>query len=169
MGGFLLGGALVGDLVDAARRSPQRHLWLQGGLAVTAAAGIWLGWLASFQPALFPTARFWHDSPTFFFIRLGTSALAVPIAWLVTQFLWQRLLEPLATLGKASLFVYWVHVEMVYGVVAEPIKRALPLWQSLIGTLLVTLLVYWLVLRKNRWLERHELKGAFRLLAPVVR
>ena len=167
--GFLFAGALVGDLVDAARLSPERHLWLQAGLALTASAGIWLAWLASFQPAIFPTARFWHDSPTFFFIRLGAATLSVPVAWLVARLLWTRVLQPVATLGRASLFVYWIHIEMVYGVLAEPIKRTLPLWLVLVGTLLVTLLAYGLVLLKNRWLERNELKGAFRLLAPVVR
>mgnify|MGYP007029158700 CR=1 FL=1 len=33
----------------------------------------------------------------------------------------------LTTLGAASLFVYWVHVELVYGGVAIPIKHRLPL------------------------------------------
>ena len=168
-GGFLFAGALVGDLVDAARPSPRRHVWLQVGLAIAASAAIWVAWLASFQPALFPTARFWHDSPTFFFIRLGAATLSVPLAWLAARLLSNLVLQPIATLGRASLFVYWIHIEMVYGVIAEPIKRTLPLWQSLVGTLLVTLLVYALVLLKNRWLERNELKGAFRFLAPVVR
>ena len=27
------------------------------------------------------------------------------------------------TLGRSSLFVYWIHIEMVYGVIAEPIKQ----------------------------------------------
>ena len=28
--------------------------------------------------------------------------------------------------GRASLFVYWVHVELVYGVLTAPIHRRLP-------------------------------------------
>jgi uncharacterized membrane protein len=167
--GFLFAGALVGDLVDAARESPRRHLYLQCGLSTAAVLGIWLGWTASFRPALFPTARFWHDSPTFFLIRLGAATLTVPAAWLVERLVWHPALLPLATLGRSSLFVYWIHIEMVYGVIAEPIKRTLPLWQSLIGTALITLVVYGLVLVKNRWLERHQLRGALRWLAPVLR
>jgi uncharacterized membrane protein len=167
--GFLFAGALVGDLVDAVRESPRRHVYLQFGLWTAAVLGIWLAWTASFRPALFPTAHFWHDSPTFFFIRLGVATLTVPAAWLIERVVWRRALLPMATLGRSSLFAYWIHIEMVYGVIAEPIKQTLPLWQSLIGTAVITLVVYWLVLVKNRWLERHELTGALRWLAPVLR
>ena len=31
-----------------------------------------------------------------------------------------------ATLGRSSLFVYWIHVEMVYGVLGRPFRRAAP-------------------------------------------
>ena len=59
-------------------------------------------------------------------------------------------LQPLASLGRSSLFVYWIHIEMVYGVIAEPLKQQLPLWASITGTALLTLLLYCLVLLKNR-------------------
>ena len=167
--GFLFGGVLIGDLVDAVRESPRRHLILHAGISLIASTGVWLAWRASFLPALFSTASFWHDSPTFFFIRLGVVALTVPAAWLIEQALPSGLLQPLVTLGRSSLFVYWIHVEMVYGVIAEPIKGQLPLWATLVGTGLMTLLLYGLVLLKNRMLERYELRGPLRILAPVVR
>ena len=97
------------------------------------------------------------------------ATLTVPAAWLIERVVWRRALLPMATLGRSSLFAYWIHIEMVYGVIAEPIKQTLPLWQSLIGTVLITLVVYWLVVAKNRWLERHELTGSLRWLAPVLR
>ena len=37
----------------------------------------------------------------------------------------------ITTLGRSSLFVYWIHVEMAYGGLAKPLKRALPLELSL--------------------------------------
>jgi hypothetical protein len=52
---------------------------------------------------------------------------------------------------------------------AEPIKRQLPLWATVAGTALLTIALYWIVLLKNRLLERYELRGGWRLLAPVVR
>ena len=129
----------------------------------------WLAWSASFRPALFPAASFWHDSPTFFFIRLGIVALTVPVAWVIERVLPMGWLQPLVTLGRSSLFVYWIHIEMVYGVIAEPLKGALPLWATVAATAAMSVLLYGLVLLKNRWLERNDLRGPFRILAPVIR
>ena len=141
--GFLFAGALVGELVHAARTRTAE--WrLQAGLLIGAAAGVGLGYLASFRPSIYAVANFWTSSPTFFFIRLGIVAALMPIAWMAPR------LPPLETLGRASLFVYWIHVEMVYGVLATPIKRALPLWGSLVATLLLCVVLYWLVILKKR-------------------
>jgi acyltransferase len=167
--GFLFAGVIVGVLVDAVRTSPRRQMILQIGTAVTAVGGVWLAWRASFLPSIYEQAEFWHDSPTFFFIRLGLVAVLVPVAWSIEQIVPPPVLRPIALFGRSSLFVYWIHVEMVYGVIAEPIKRELPLWGSLAGTALLTLLLYLLVLLKNRLRERYELRGALRLLAPVIR
>jgi uncharacterized membrane protein len=167
--GFVFAGVMVGDLVDAARQSIRRDAWLQVWLTATCALGIWLAWQASLQPALFPTARFWHDSPTFFFIRLGLAAMTVPVTWTLTKALPARVLEPVAVLGRSSLFVYWIHVEMVYGVVAEPLKRQLEYWQSMVATAFLVTLLYVAVLLKNRLLAGRELKGPFRWLEPILR
>jgi uncharacterized membrane protein len=167
--GFLFAGVIVGDLVDAARRPRDRAAALQNALIVCGGAGVMLGWLASFRPAIYPSASFWHDSPTFFFVRLGLVTLLVPVAWVLGQLLPSRALQPVVTMGRSSLFVYWIHVEMVYGVVADPLKRALPLWMSLAATATLILGLYAVVLLKNRLLERYELRGPWRILAPVIR
>ena len=167
--GFLFAGALVGELVDAARLERHREWLLQAGIAIVAAAGVVLGWMASYRPALFPTASFWHDSPTFFFIRLGICALTVPAAWLLERLLPERVLRPMAVFGRSSLFVYWIHVEMVYGIVAQPIIRKLPLWGAMTGVVLLCLLLYVLVLAKNRLMQRYELRGPARVFEPVLR
>jgi uncharacterized membrane protein len=166
---FLFAGVIVGDLVDAVRRAPHRQVLLQNGLAIAGGAGVMLAWFASFRPAIYDSASFWHDSPTFFFIRLGLVTLLVPWSWVLEQLLPARVVQPLATIGRSSLFVYWIHVEMVYGVVADSIKRTMPMWLALTGTALLALGLYGLVLLKNRLLERHELRGPWRILAPVVR
>ena len=96
-------------------------------------------------------------------------ALTVPCAWIVEQVLRPGWLRPLVTLGRSSLFVYWIHVEMVYGVIAEPLKGTLPLWGSLVATVVMSLLLYGLVVVKNRLLERYQLRGPARVLAAVLR
>jgi uncharacterized membrane protein len=166
---FLLAGVIVGDLVDAIRQAPGRQVALQNGLALAGGAGVMLAYLASFQPSIYESSSFWHDSPTFFFIRLGLVTLLVPLSWVLEQLLPAPVMQPLATMGRSSLFVYWIHIEMVYGVIAEPIKHTMPLWLSLTGTALLSLILYGIVRWKNHLLERHELRGPWRILAPVVR
>ena len=153
-GGFLFGGVIAGDLVHAVRLGRFKDVVLQNGFALWGGAGVVLAYLASFQPSIYPSASFWHDSPTFFFIRLGLVTLLIPIAWVMEQLLRPRAFAPLVTLGRSSLFVYWIHVEMVYGVVAEPIKRTLALSASLGATAILCAALYGLVLLKNRLLPR---------------
>jgi acyltransferase len=167
--GFLFAGVIVGDLIDAVRHDARRQAWLQASITALGAGGVWIAWLASFQPPLYPRASFWHDSPTFFFIRLGFVVLTVPMAVIIVRTFNARLVQPLATFGRSSLFVYWIHVEMVYGVVADPIKNRLPHWGALVASALLATFLYGVVLLKNRLLERYELRGPFRILAPVIR
>lgn len=176
--GYLFGGVLVGDLIDAVRREPtpgRRSVTLQAAFLVSGAAGVALAWLASFRPALYPTARFWHDSPTLFFMRFGFVTALVPIAWSIERFaaradaIARTVLQPLVVLGRSSLFVYWFHIEFVYGLIAEPIKRTLPLWGSELGWLLLCVAFYRIVLWKNALLERWELPPRWRIFAPVLR
>jgi uncharacterized membrane protein len=167
--GFLFAGVIAGDLIDAVRAQPQRVVTLQNGLVLSAGAGFLLAWWASYQPSIYEAARFWSDSPTFFFIRLSLVVLLLPISWLAEQLLPRATLKPLVTFGRSSLFVYWIHVEMVYGVVANPLKRQLPLPGALCATGALVVLVYGAVLLKNRLMQRHELRGPWRILEPVLR
>ncbi len=161
--GFLMAGALVGELVDAAR-SPAAEVRLHAGLAAGAIAGIAGGYLASFLPAIYENAQFWTSSPTFFFIRLGIVSATIPAAWLV-GLAW----EPIVTMGRSSLFVYWIHVEMVYGTIATPLKRALPLEFAILATLLLSAVLYGLVLLKDRLIARCGIPRGLRILAPVLK
>jgi uncharacterized membrane protein len=167
--GFLFAGVLVGDLIDAVRTVPAAQPRLQTWICLGGGAGVLLAWWASLQPPLYDGVRFWSDSPTFFFIRLGLVVLLVPAAWIAEQLCPARWLEPVAVMGRSSLFVYWIHVEMVYGVLANPVKRALPLTTTLASAAALIGVLYLVVLLKNRLLEDRELRGPFRILAPVLR
>jgi hypothetical protein len=179
--GFLLAGAIAGELVFAARaESAERRL--QAGLVIAGAVGVIAAYAASFRPSIYPVANFWTSSPTFFFIRLGICTLLVPIAWGIDHFhafarrqLGSYFSEPdvpgrvITTLGRSSLFVYWIHVEMAYGGLARPLKRALPLELSLIATVALCALLYRIVVWKDRKMQVVELSGAWRMLAPILK
>ena len=163
--GFLFAGAIVGEIVDAWRSKADWELqpWFAfAGIAIVAIA-----YCASLQPSIYPVSNFWLSSPTFFFIRLGLALSMVPIAWVLAKT--TPVLGFLETFGRSSLFVYWIHVEMVYGVIAKPLERLLPLELSLLGTVGLCALLLAIVRWKNRALAAYELTGPFRILAPVLR
>jgi uncharacterized membrane protein len=146
-GFFLLGGAF-GLWLDSTRSvEDERHvmrsfMWL--GLAL--AAG---GYIASLFPSIYSSASFWTTSPAFFFIRIGILLFALSIAfWLGTTSTTTR---TLAVLGASSLFVYWIHVEMVYGLPSLKLHHSLSFAQGLAGYVLMCAGLTWLVLAKRRW------------------
>lgn len=163
---YLFAGAIVGEAVDAARNRSgdgALQLILLGCGTFVIVGGYW----TSLQPAIYPAANFWINSPTFVFIRLGIAMAMVPVTWLLEQTM--KPLNFLETFGRSSLFVYWIHVEMVYGVIAKPLSNLLPLPVSLLGVILLCALLLAIVRWKNRVVQQIELTGPFRILAPVLR
>ena len=173
--GFLFAGVIAGELVAAARTQSEEFR-LQAGLLAAGAAGIALGYWASFQPSIYPVANFWTSSPTFFFIKLGIATALLPIGRAIDLFHqlvleWQGW-EPgtvITTLGRASLFVYWIHVEMVYGVTGRPLRRVLPLEASLTATAILCLILYGIVGWRDRLVHGRELPRGLRILTPILK
>jgi uncharacterized membrane protein len=172
--GYLLAGVAVGDFVDRLRAHQKKPTPLHVALFISGVSGVALATWASYRPALYSTADFWHDSPTIFFIRLGAVATLVAVSWVIESLsergiLALRAFRVLVTLGRSSLFVYWIHVEMVYGLLADPLKRQLPLWGTQLAWLLLCVALYWIVVWKNRVLEGYELPRRARIFTAVLR
>jgi hypothetical protein len=130
---FVMAGAVVGVLIDGARTpEADRRLnlaLLGGGLVMAAAA-----YQASFLPPIDTRSRFWTTSASFFFLRAGLMVAAIGVAYLWEQRPWRHGWSPLQLLGRSSLFVYWIHVEMVYGLISLPLHHSLGLtgaWTAL--------------------------------------
>ena len=70
-------------------------------------------------PPIYRATSFWTSSPTFFLPAPACSSLAIPIAYAWTAVARGRISRSGA--GDRVLFVYWIHVEMVYGVLSWPI------------------------------------------------
>ena len=124
---------------------------MHGALAVTGALVALGGYGASFMPPLYEETSFWTSSPTFFFVRLGILLLLLPVAYVWNGWLSGR--SPLAEFGRSSLFVYWIHVEMAYGVISTPLHRRLPLELAMLGVALLSVLLFGLVKVKARVLN----------------
>jgi uncharacterized membrane protein len=124
--GFVFAGAIAGLVIDAGRAPESQgriNTWfLAAGLTIATAA-----FAASYLPSPFPNTYFWTTSPAYFFLRAGIILLVVAVAYAWTrrpggEGKW----SPIAQLGSTSLFIYWIHLEMVYGKMSAPLHKALP-------------------------------------------
>ena len=123
--GLVFAGAAMGVLLDSATTAAAEsrmnvRLTIVGGAVFAAAI------LGSYLPPLSSNSSFWTTSPSYLFMRAGIVAVAVAgcYAWgLVRGGGW----SPVVQLGRTSLFIYWIHVELVYGLISLPLHRALSL------------------------------------------
>jgi hypothetical protein len=60
----------------------------------------------------------------------------------------------LRQLGRTSLFIYWIHVEMVYGLISRPLHKALTLGQALAALALFALFMLACSIVKDRVVAR---------------
>jgi uncharacterized membrane protein len=121
--GLVFAGAAMGVLLDAALTSDGEMRANQrlaaGGIGLLAAAG-----LASTLPSPLANSDFWTTSPSYLFIRVAIVAIGIAVSFAWTR-MWGRGWSPLVQLGRTSLFIYWIHVEMVYGLISLPLHRSL--------------------------------------------
>jgi uncharacterized membrane protein len=130
---LVLAGAFVGVLIDAAQ-TPVLDRRIHGRLAAGGAIVSIAAFAASFLPTPFPASYFWTTSPAYLFLRSGLAALGVAgaHAW-VRHRGEDAYRSPLTQLGRTSLFIYWIHVELVYGLISRPWHRGLDLRQAVVS------------------------------------
>jgi len=150
--GFVFAGGAVGALLAAARdRAAERRLHL-----MLSAAGVLLiavGFITAAQPTIYHASAyhspsFWTSSPTWFAIRVGILVVALDAIYGLAQ-LAERVnltLQPLTLIGQHSLFVYWIHVELVYGYASRWWLGRLPLWGTAAASAAFSALMYGAVL-----------------------
>ena len=162
---FVFAGATIGLVLDATpfAREARANLWLfLTGLTIATVA-----LAASYLPTPYPHSSFWHTSPSFFLIRTGLMIAAVGVAYV-----WQarpggiEKWSPLRQMGRSSLFIYWIHVEMVYGLISLPLHKALTLPQSLVLFVVFSVFMLGCSIAKDRfivwWQDRRVRQGPFR-------
>ena len=158
--GFVFAGAIVGLILDGLRTRQQEHLANLGfalvGIGLTIAA-----YELSFFPTWYPQSHFWTTSPAFFFLRLGimTAAIGIAYAWGLRPGGDEKW-SPLQQLGRTSLFIYWIHVEMVYGLLSRPLHKRLSWELSWVALALFCLFMLWCSIYKNRVVARRRQKSA---------
>ncbi|MDP9340142.1 MAG: DUF1624 domain-containing protein [Acidobacteriota bacterium] len=114
--GFAFVGLAFGLFLfsDFAQRKEVRALATIGAIGVVACL---LSLVFDYAPLkLYAVYDYWHSSPNFFLMRCGilllmTFAIFAWCRWGIAT----RVFSPFMLFGKASLLVYWVHIEFVYG------------------------------------------------------
>ncbi len=144
---LLAGGAAGAVLAHATGGDEERRT--VGWLTAAGAAQFAVALTASYFPPLHGATDFWTTSASFFFARVGLMLvlLGAAHAWMDGRpVTW----TPLLQFGRTSLFVYWIHVELAYGVLASPVKGLLPLGWAYAGFALFTLAMLAASLSKDR-------------------
>jgi uncharacterized membrane protein len=158
---FVFAGGLAGVLLDEARTpAVERRLNLWFGLGGAALALGAFG--ASYLPSPFPGSSFWTSSPSFFLLRTGLLVVIIGAAYL-----WHLrprggiAFSPLQQMGRTSLFIYWIHIELIYGLMVRPLHKSLTFGQAWLGVLLFGVLMLILSLLKARFVGHVTGLGAF--------
>jgi len=158
--GFVFAGAAVGALLAPLRDGAGEHrlqVWFGGIGAALVAAGFYTATL----PTIYRTSSFWTSSPTYFAIRVGMLMAALAVIYALAHLAERHGMElgRLTRFGRNSLFVYWIHVELVYGYMSWPLHGRLPLWGTFVAYALFTTLMYGAIVVKDRfvarWSSRH--------------
>jgi uncharacterized membrane protein len=125
--------------------------------------------------SIYTKSDFWSDSPALIVIRAGVSLLLMAGCFLWTEYCVGPGWSWVQTLGKNSLMVYWVHVMLVYGALAQPWKQGLGVTATALATTAVVILmtglsVFWLrwkAQRAERWRMATAVAGSTRAAQPV--
>jgi len=130
---YILAGGAVGEWLSTQGDHALR--WLSRWAVVAVLAGIGL------TLALRPIPGHWLAPTAVFLWRTGAMVLLLTVARVLIA-RWSALGEGLVVLfGRTSLFVYWVHVELAYGVFSYPVHNTLTLGWSLAGCGLMVVLM----------------------------
>ena len=165
----MFAGGAVGALIAVAREAPAERR-LHAILGASGVALIALGFYTAARPSIYASSSFWTSSPTWFAIRVGILMVALTVVYAAEVAFaalkrrsdvaqgFSPAIDPLAKLGRNSLFIYWIHVELVYGYASWGWRHRLPLWGTAIAFIPFCVLMYraigWRDLLVGKWRNR---------------
>ena len=121
------------------------------------AAGILGAYAFDHSPIhIYSVYDYWHTSPNFLMMRIGLLLIIALLSYLWCQWVlvslgqWATRFSPIIQLGQASLLVYWVHIELVYGRFSLLPKRALGIPTATRGLLEITVLMLIISILRTR-------------------
>ncbi len=140
------------------------HGWLRRGrdaagrarvFLATGAAGVLLVGSVLLVRALapdlirYPSELVQQMGPGSFFFRLGVIGLLSCLGWLITRRSSPEV-TPLRQVGRTSLLIYWVHVELCYGFISRPIQKKFSLPGTAVAFVLLCVAMWGLSVLRTR-------------------
>ncbi|MCC7008068.1 MAG: DUF1624 domain-containing protein [Acidobacteria bacterium] len=122
---YVLAGAAIGEWLSLAGEAVLRPIGVAAALMLAGGVGLTL-WLR-------PAPDRWFFDAIAFLWRTGAMALMLVVARAVVAWAPGQGHGLLVLFGQTSLFVYWVHVELAYGIFSYPLHHTLGLGAALIG------------------------------------
>ncbi|HVU53253.1 MAG TPA: heparan-alpha-glucosaminide N-acetyltransferase domain-containing protein [Polyangia bacterium] len=109
--------------------------------------------------------------PGTFFYRLGLNLVFAFVGYAVTRLLAGRF-SIMRQLGRTSLLVYWIHVDLCYGLVSRRFHHALTMTEATLGFVLMTAAMLLVSLAKTRlldpWWRDRRRRAAARPIPPAA-
>jgi uncharacterized membrane protein len=183
--GFVFAGAACGVILATTDNSRTERR-AQFAFAAAGLVFVALGQFLSRRPSIYDQSQFWTSSPTWFAMRVGILMTAVAVLHAISEIaslyatrkgavpLFREAGEkkgdgPFSTasrslerFGRSSLFVYWIHVELVYGYATWPLHHRLPLWGTLIAFAAFSMLMYRAVIFRDRVVDNWRTRSRSR-------
>jgi uncharacterized membrane protein len=161
-------GLAVGHVWVRASREPRRAALvyaLTGAVGVALMSAVVL--VRKWNPYLihYPNEVVQQMGPGTFFYRLGLNLILASVGYVVTRVLAGRF-SVMRQFGRTSLLVYWIHVDLCYGLVSQRLHHALDMKQATIGFVLMTAAMLLVSLAKTRYWDPWR-RGRPRRLRPM--
>jgi uncharacterized membrane protein len=154
---FLALGAACG-LCLAQARARGREAVTIGLMAAAGASAIPIAlWVDRHAPAVYPVYDFWHTSPSYVLLKGGVLLVLLGLAFLLDRLPGP---SPLRQLGRTSLLVYGVHLEIVYGKwIAPGLRGILSVEEAGVGVVILVLAMLALSLARTHARGGWRLRG----------
>jgi uncharacterized membrane protein len=167
-------GLAVGHVWVRASREPRRQALTYlatgvVGLAFMSAVILVRKW----NPYLirYPNDVVQQMGPGTFFYRLGLNLIFAFAGYAITRLLAGRF-SIMRQFGRTSLLVYWIHVDLCYGLVSQRLHHALTMTQATVGFVVMTAAMLLVSLAKTRvfdpWWRDRRRRRATRPMPPAA-
>jgi fucose 4-O-acetylase-like acetyltransferase len=150
-----MAGVVVGHLWVRGSRTKrnQRLTFIATGVVGMALIGA-VNLVRAIDPYIisYPSELVQQMGPGSFFYRMGMNGVVAFLGWIAVEAVGRRF-SVIRQLGRTSLLVYWIHVDLCYGLIAHKLGLygRLSMVQATLGLAVMVALMLGVSLAKTRW------------------